>query len=83
MDELKERTIFHLHLLETGEHYYFGSMKRLCIEYGKDEIGIQYPSLRNFFAENLNIHFENKKCIIRKGILKTTETQRGKYERKK
>lgn len=75
----KERVVFHL---EIGElHEYYGSMKRLADEHPKEEIGIQYPSLRNYFANDKNLVFANKFCIIRKGSLKCSEGNRGKYSR--
>lgn len=75
----KERIVFHL---EMGElHEYYGSMKRLTDEHPKEEIGIQYPSLRNFFANSQNLVFSNKLCTIRKGTLKCSEGNRGKYDR--
>lgn len=60
--------VFHLEL--NGEHYYFGSKKALCDTFGKEHIGITYPSLRNYALSPSN-PFNNKKCIIREGILIT------------
>ncbi len=60
--------VFHLEL--NGEHYYFGSKKALCDTFGKEDIGITYPSLRNYSLSPTN-PFTNKKCTIREGILVT------------
>lgn len=60
--------VFHLEL--NGEHYYFGSKKALCDTFGKEYIGITYPSLRNYALSPTN-PFSNKKCIIREGTLVT------------
>lgn len=61
--------VFHLEL--NGEHHYFGSKKALCDSFGKEDIGITYPSLRNY-ALSPDKPFTNKKCIIREGILVTS-----------
>lgn len=42
----QERTVIHLEL--NGQHHYFGSIKALCDNFGKDEIGITYKSLANY-----------------------------------
>ena len=60
--------VFHLEL--NAEHYYFGSKKALCDTFGKEDIGITYPSLRNYALSPSN-PFNNNKCIIREGILVT------------
>lgn len=52
------------------KHYYFGSKKALCDTFGKEDIGITYPSLRNYALSPTN-PFTNKKCTIREGILVT------------
>lgn len=64
--------VYHLEL--NGEHYYFGSKKALCDTFGKEVIGITYPSLRNYDLSPNNL-FKNKKCIIREGILVTAPKQ--------
>jgi hypothetical protein len=71
MEEKKtkqERTVIHLYLKEKDEHHYFGSMANIFEFYTKDEIGISFGSLRNFGLSPDN-HYENKRVIIRKGIL--------------
>ena len=74
--EKKERTVIHLHLLETDEHLYFGSIANLCEHYDADTIGISYGALRNFGISNEK-PFKNKKCVIRKGILLSKSGNRG------
>ena len=72
--------IIHLQLLETDEHYYFGSLKTLTDMFDKDTIGITYGSLRSYISLN-DYPFKNKKCIIRKGLFHQTETNRGQGRR--
>ena len=60
--------VFHLEL--NGQHYYFGSQKALCDTFCKEQIGITYDSLRNV-QMSTDKPFQNKKCIIREGILVT------------
>lgn len=74
--------VIHLHLLETDEHYYFGSLIALTDMFGKDKIGITYASLCSYISLNKEqntdgVIFENKKCIIRKGEFHTKTTMRG------
>ena len=64
----QERTVIHLEL--RGQHYYFGSIKALCDNFGKEQIGITYKSLANYGIAPEK-PFANKHCIIRKGILIT------------
>ena len=71
-----ERTVIHLQLLESNEHYYFGSLKALCARFGKEVIGISYSSLRNRPPQP-GAPYRNKYCIIRKGVLEAIPTQRG------
>lgn len=64
----QERTVIHLEL--NGQHHYFGSIKALCDNFGKEEIGITYKSLANY-GITPEKPFTNKYCIIRKGALIT------------
>lgn len=62
--------VFHLEL--NGEHYYFGSKKALCDAFSKEDIGITYPSLRNYDLSPTNPYINKKRnCIIREGVLCT------------
>ena len=64
----QERSVIHLEI--DGEHHYFGSVKALCDHFGKEKIGIGYKSLANY-GVSLGRPYQNKYCIIRKGILVT------------
>jgi len=66
--EKQERTVIHLYIKEKDKHLYFGSMANIFEFFGKDDIGLSFGSLRNFglLPEK---PYENKKVIIRKGIL--------------
>lgn len=83
MDEKKkqERLICHLEL--NGEHYYFGNLKALTDYFGKEDIGISYKSLANYFSEqgrkaredgneSQRIVFKNNHCIIRRDAIITS-----------
>ena len=64
----QERSVVHLEL--NAEHYYFGSVKALCDNFGKEQIGIGYKSLANYGIAP-DKPYRNKYCTIRKGILIT------------
>ncbi len=64
----KQRKIIHLHLKKTNEHHYFGSVKALCQNFGKQEIGIVYSSLKTVKLKEKGL-YENNKCVIRQGVL--------------
>ena len=66
--EKQERSVIHLEL--NAEHYYFGSVKALCDNFSKEQIGIGYKSLANYGIAP-NRPYRNKYCTIRKGILVT------------
>ncbi len=63
--------VIHLELKETHTHHYFGSIKAMCDNFGKEQIGITYS-----YARNLKLHetkfYENNLCVIRQGELVTT-----------
>ena len=67
--EKQKRMVCHLEY--QGEHYYFGNLKVLSENFGKDQLGVGYKSLANHFVNNSK--FSNEYCIIRKGILVTSE----------
>jgi len=77
--EKQERTVIHLEL--NGSHYYFGSLKAMTVLFPKEEIGIEYSSLRNYGLTE-NKPYQNSKCIIRKGVLKAIEGGRGQSKEK-
>ena len=70
----QERMVVHLYLKDSDTHSYFGSMANVYEHFIKDEIGISFGSLRNYglSAEN---PYENKKVIIRKGVLQAKPKQ--------
>lgn len=74
--EKKERTVIHLHLLETDEHHYFGSIANMYEFYDSETLGIAYGSLRNYGLSKEK-PFKNKKCVIRKGLLLSKKGNRG------
>jgi hypothetical protein len=69
MTDKQEHTVVHLEL--NAEHYYFGSVKALCDNFGKEQIGIGYMSLANYGIAS-DKPYRVKYCTIRKGILVTT-----------
>lgn len=64
----QERSVIHLEI--DGRHHYFGSVKVLCDNFGKDQIGIGYKSLANF-GVTPEKPYRNKYCTVRKGVLIT------------
>lgn len=75
MDKEKvERTVVHLELLSDNSHYYFGSLAAIYEKFGKEDIGISYGSLRNY-GLSAEKPYQNKFCIIRKGVLITIPKQ--------
>ena len=65
----QERAIVHLE--KDGRHFYYGNLKALTDQWGKDAIGVSYTYLKN-----LNITedkpYKNDKCVIRRGIIVTS-----------
>ena len=70
----KERTVIHLEI--NGEHHYYGSVANMYEFYTSEELGITYASLRNY-GLSAERPYQNKKCIIRKGILLSKSGGRG------
>lgn len=72
MDEKKKQERAVVHLEKDGQHYYYGNLKALTDHWDKDTIGVSYAYLKN-----LNISeekpFVNDKCVIRRGIIITSE----------
>ena len=69
--------IVHLQLLDTDEHYYFGSLKALTDRFSKDAIGITYGSLRSYISLH-GYPYANRKCIIRKGEFLQASANKGR-----
>ena len=75
-----ERTVIHLEIKNKDgelEHHYFGSMANLYEFYTPKELGITYGSLKNFGLSK-DKPYQNAKCTIRKGLLLSKNTNRGK-----
>ena len=70
----KERTVIHLEI--NGEHHYYGSVANMYEFYTSEELGITYASLRNY-GLSVERPYQNKKCIIRKGVLLSKSGGRG------
>ena len=70
----KERTVIHLEI--NGEHHYYGSVANMYEFYTSEELGITYASLRNY-GLSAERPYQNKKCIIRKGVLLSKSGNRG------
>jgi hypothetical protein len=70
-----ERTVIHLYLKDNDIHRYFGSMANIFEHFSKEEIGISFGSLRNYGLSPEN-PYENKKVVIRKGILQAKPKQK-------
>ena len=70
----QERTVIHLYLKESDTHQYFGSMANIFEHFTKEQIGISFGSLRNYGLSPAK-PYENKKIIIRKGVLQAKPKQ--------
>ena len=80
MDEKKKQERMVVHLEIQGKHYYYGNLKALCDHWSKEDIGVSHAYLKNLniSAEN---PFINKKCIIRRGVIVTSERKTGEDSR--
>ena len=68
---MKTRKVIHVELKEPGDrpkHFYFGSKKAVYDVLTNEEVGITYKTLLNCVKLSKE-PYENKKCIIRQGIL--------------
>jgi len=64
------RKIYHVELLATGKHYYFGSKRAICNTFPPEVLGVSYKYLTTInLAKN---EYRGKKSIIRMGTLVTT-----------
>ena len=70
----KERTVVRVEI--NGEHHYYGSVANMYEFYTSEELGITYASLRNYGLTSEH-PYQNKKCIIRKGVLLSKSGGRG------
>lgn len=77
---MKKRKVFHVELKEPIDgrtHFYFGSKKAIFGYFSHEEVGITYKCLTNCVKLS-NEPYENKKCIIRQGILVPASMNREK-----
>lgn len=74
-DGKQERTVVHLEL--NGSHFYYGNLKALCDNWGKNDIGISYNYLKNYGISETK-PYVGKKCIIRRGTIVTSPQQKVK-----
>lgn len=68
---MKKRKVFHVELkqpVDGKQHFYFGSKKAVYDVLPSEVVGITYRTLLNCVRLS-NGPYENKKCIIRQGIL--------------
>lgn len=63
-----KRRIFHLHIIETNEHKYYGSLAAIFLD--NKYLGVSKFTLDRFDFEKS--HYENEICIIRKGFMLST-----------
>lgn len=70
----KERTVIHLQI--DDQHHYYGSIANMYEFFTSEELGITYSSLRNY-GLSADHPYQNKKCIIRKGVLLSKKGNRG------
>jgi hypothetical protein len=61
------RQIYHLHVLATDEHKYYGSLKAIFDD--KNDVGVSKFTLDRYKWDK---PFSNEKVVIRKGVMKTT-----------
>lgn len=66
--EKQKRMVCHLEF--KGQHYYFGNLKVLTDNFGKEQLGVGYKSLANHFVKNSE--FSNELCKIKKGEIITS-----------
>ena len=66
----QERAIVHLE--KDGKHYYYGNLKALTDHWSKESIGVSYTYLKNLNISGDN-PYRNDKCVIRRGIIVTSE----------
>lgn len=73
MEKQKQKRMV-CHLEYQGEHYYFGNLKVLTDNFGKDRLGVGYKSLANHFVKSSK--FSNEFCCIRKAEIITSPKTR-------
>jgi len=67
MDRIDQpRQVIHLHLLESDEHHYYGSISAMFDHFTRTELGIASQTLYNQWKDE---PYRNDKVVIRKGRL--------------
>ena len=69
--ESQKRKVCHLEY--QNQHYYFGNLKVLTDNFGKDQLGVGYKSLANHFINN--DYYSNEFCTIRKSVIVTSSRE--------
>ena len=77
MNDKKKQERAVVHLEKDGQHYYYGNLKALCEHWPKEEIGVSHAYLKNLNISEVK-PFINKKCIIRRGVIVTSERKTDK-----
>jgi hypothetical protein len=67
----RELKVIHVHFKQTDTHDYFGSIVAVYESYSHEELGIRYNTLKNY-----KLPYENKKVVVRQGVLKTKTTSK-------
>ena len=78
MEDKQKSKVIHVELLTTRhdkQHYYFGSKSAIYDKFTSKDIGISLESLWNIDLEH--DEYNNNLCIIRTGILRRKDTNRG------
>ena len=75
-DGKQERTVVHLELNDS--HFYYGNLKALCDNWGKNDIGISYNYLKNYGISETKPYVGKKCIIIRRGTIVTSPQQKVK-----
>lgn len=70
-----KRRLFHLHLKQTGEHKYYGSLAAIFLDKTNPDLAVSKFTLDRF---DFTDPFENDVCIIRKGFMHSAGDVRSK-----
>jgi len=68
----QSRQVVHLHLLESDEHHYFGSLSAMYEQFTPQQLGVAVQTLYNKWKGEC---FENEKVVLRKGRLITKKNK--------
>ena len=75
----KDRKVIHLEF--EGNHYYFGSLKAMCDDFGIDKLKLSYSTIRNMrISPDTPFIHPKLGYIIREGILKASSTINSNFE---